>query len=125
VREFNRFYLGEYQWIDLDVYAKDDNGRVIGGLIGDIALGWLSIHALWVADAQRGTGLGSEILRVAEAEAVKIGCRAAVLDTFSFQAPDFYEKRGYVRVGVIDNYRGGVQRIFMKKVFTPTASASG
>jgi hypothetical protein len=31
------------------------------------------------------------------------------------QAPAFYEKRGYVRVGVVDDYRGGVQRIFMQK----------
>jgi GNAT superfamily N-acetyltransferase len=62
-------------------------------------LGWLSIHALWVAESLRGLGVGTDILEAAENASIKSGCRAAILDTFSFQAPAFYEKRGYVRVG--------------------------
>jgi hypothetical protein len=56
-----------------------------------------------------------EYSRAAENAAVRNGGRAAILDTLRFQAPAFYEKRGYVRVGVVDNYRGGVQRVFMQK----------
>ncbi len=61
--------------------------------------------------------MGSSILKAAEDAAIERGCHAAVLDTLSFQAPDFYGKRGYIRVGAIEGYRGGVQRIFMQKRF--------
>ena len=115
LREFNGRHLGQYEWTGLDVYVRDADGHVVGGLIGDVALGWFSIHALWVMEGLRGSGLGTEILNAAEIAATKSGCRAAILDTLSFQAPAFYEKRGYVRVGVVDDYRGGVQRIFMQK----------
>jgi GNAT superfamily N-acetyltransferase len=115
LREFNARYLGTYAWTGFDVYARDTEGQVVAGLIGDIALGWLSIHALWVAEELRGSGIGSHILRTAENAAIEAGCRAAILDTLSFQAPVFYEKRGYVRIGVVDDYRGGTQRIFMQK----------
>lgn len=113
--EFNARHLGDCQWTELDVYVRDADGQVVGGLIGAIALGWFSIHAVWVAEELRGLGIGSKILRAAEEAATKAGCRAAILDTLSFQAPAFYEKRGYLRFGVVDDYRGGVQRIFMQK----------
>jgi hypothetical protein len=50
-----------------------------------------------------------------EQAAIKKGCHSASLDTMSFQAPVFYEKRGYVRVGVLDGYPGGAQKIFIQK----------
>lgn len=115
LRAFNAQHLGNYEWADLDVYVRDPEDQVVGGLIGDMALGWLAIHALWVKEDLRGSGIGTEILSTAENAAMKNGCRAVILDTLSFQAPSFYEKRGYVRVAVIDDYRGGVQRIFMQK----------
>ena len=115
LREFNCRHLGDCEWTGLDVYVRDVGGQVVGGLIGDIALGWFSIHALWVVEGLRGSGVGTGILKAAESAAIKSGCRAAILDTLSFQAPAFYEKRGYVRIGVVDDYRGGVQRIFMQK----------
>lgn len=115
LQAFNARHLGDYSWTACDVYVRDGHGRVLGGLIGDIALGWLAIHGLWVAEEFRGAGIGTEILKAAEAAAVEKGCRAAILDTLSFQAPAFYEKRGYERIGVVDDYRGGVQKIFMQK----------
>jgi GNAT superfamily N-acetyltransferase len=124
LREFNGRYLGDYEWTCCDVYVRDVDGNVVGGLIGDVALGWLSIHALWVIDGLRGSGVGSHTLQTAEDAAIKKGCRAAILDTLSFQAPAFYEKRGYVRIGVVDDYRGGSQRIFMQKRLQPVPLTS-
>jgi ribosomal protein S18 acetylase RimI-like enzyme len=115
LRAFNAQHLGNYEWADLDVYVRGPDGQVVGGLIGDMALGWLAIHALWVKEDLRGSGMGTQILSAAENAAMKNGCRAAILDTLGFQAPGFYEKRGYVRVGLVEDYRGGVQRIFMRK----------
>src|SRR5437016_2201753 len=99
LREFNGRHLGDYKWTDLDVYVRDVDRQVVGGLIGDFALGWFSIHALWVTDGLRSLGIGTDILTRAESAAIESGCRAAILDTLSFQAPTFYEKRGYVRIG--------------------------
>jgi ribosomal protein S18 acetylase RimI-like enzyme len=89
-----------------------------------MALGWLAIHALWVKEDLRGSGIGTEILSTAENAAMRSGCHAAILDTLGFQAPSFYEKRGYLRIGVVDDYRGGVQRIFMRKHLDPGSASA-
>ena len=112
--EFNAQHLGDHKWTGLDVYVRDPNGQVVAGLIGEFVFDRLYIHALWVAQNLRGLGLGTGILKTAEDAARERGCRVAVLDTLSFQAPAFYEKRGYERIGVAD-FQPGVQKIYMQK----------
>lgn len=63
----------------------------------------------------RGGGLGSRLLGLAEDEARKRGCVSAVLYTFNFQAPGFYERHGYRVLGTIDCLPPGTSRIFMTK----------
>ena len=60
--------------------------------------GWLFIHLLWVKEEERGKGIGRDLLRKAEEEGRAFGCRFAFVDTFEFQAPDFYVKEGYREV---------------------------
>jgi len=64
----------------------------------------------------RGAGLGRRLIKQAEEEAVRRGCRGVWLDTFSWQARGFYEKLGYSVFGTIDDYPPGHQRFFLKKV---------
>ena len=116
LQEFNAPYLGNYPFGTLDVYVRNTDGKVVGGLVGEFASGWFSIHVLWIVENLRGSGLGTTILQAAENAAVKNGCHGAILETMSFQAPLFYQKRGYVRVGVVDDYPGGAQKMFMRKV---------
>jgi hypothetical protein len=33
--EFNVRHVGEYQWTNLDVYVRDAEGGIVGGLIGE------------------------------------------------------------------------------------------
>lgn len=51
----------------------------------------------------------------AEAEARRRGCSAAVLYTITFQAPGFYERRGYRLLGRIECQPPGHTRLWMTK----------
>ncbi|WP_373299984.1 GNAT family N-acetyltransferase [Streptomyces albospinus] len=63
----------------------------------------------------RGTGLGNQILRRAEDEGRARACKAAVLYTISFQAPGFYQRHGWRRLGEVPCIPAGTSRIFMSK----------
>ena len=70
---------------------------------------------LWVDEAVRASGLGSALLEQAEAMAKALGAHSAKLDTFEWQAPHFYAKRGYQEFGRIDNHTNGYYLAFMMK----------
>lgn len=55
------------------------------------------------------------MVAAAEQEAIARGCKQAVLDTHSFQAPDFYPKLGYTLCGVMENYPAGYQQLVFQK----------
>lgn len=99
----------------LTVFARDQGGRVIGGLVGDTVWGWLQVKEFWVAAAHRGKGHGTRLLEAAEREATRRGCHHALLDTFDFQAREFYEKLGYAVFGSLDDFPRAHVRLFMKK----------
>jgi GNAT superfamily N-acetyltransferase len=70
---------------------------------------------MWLPEAVRGRGYGHHLLTLAEDEARRRGARHAHLDTFSFQAPGFYEEHGYRVFGTLDDFPAGHQRYFMTK----------
>lgn len=101
---------------DIAVYARDESGKLRGGLIGNRQGEWLNIKYLWVCDEIRGTGLGGQLMRAAEEEARRQGCKHALVDTFSFQARPFYEKQGYEVTMTLDNFPyAGIQRHYLSK----------
>lgn len=103
---------------DVAVYARDEDGVMIGGLIGNRKGEWLNIDYLWVSSDARGTGLGSQIMQAAEEEAKRMGCLHALVDTFSFQARPFYEKQGYrLQMTLNDFPMKGMQRHYLSKAF--------
>lgn len=69
-------------------------GDVIGGVIGRTWGALAEIQQLWVDPAQRRQGIGAGLVRAFEARARQRGCRAFHLETFSFQAPAFYQRLG-------------------------------
>ncbi len=69
----------------------------------------------FLPESLRGAGLGSRMLQLAEDEARRRGCCAAMLYTISFQAPAFYERHGYRVFGTVDCHPQGTSRIFLKK----------
>ena len=103
---------------DVAFFLKDDEDRVVGGILGYEWGGWLHITHLWVSEAYRKQGFGKRLLEAAEDHAVHNGCRQSLLETFSFQARPFYERFGYVVAGQIDGYPDGYTSYFMKKSLT-------
>jgi GNAT superfamily N-acetyltransferase len=112
--EFNTRHLGKHKWIALDVYVRNPEGQVVGGLIGGSVFDRLYVYALWVAQDRRGLGLGTRILSAAEQTAIERGCRIVFLDTLTFQAPGFYKKRGYEEIAIVE-FQPGVKKIYFQK----------
>lgn len=105
--------LGE--WHALTALVRDEERQIVAGLIAELWGGCLELRYLWVRDDLRHHGYGTRLLAAAEAEACTRGCIQAVVDTFSFQAPAFYEKHGYVVRGVIDNFPQGHCKYLLNK----------
>lgn len=101
---------------DIAVYARDDSGKMRGGLIGRRVGEWLDIKYLWVCSETRTNGLGTQLIQMAEAEAKRQGCRHSLVDTLSFQARPFYEKQGYQLKMTLDDFPyQGMQRYYLSK----------
>ncbi len=98
------------------ILLKDEANEVIGGLWGHTGYEWLFTQLLVVPASLRGQGVGSEMMQLAEQEAIRRGCHGAWLDTFEFQARGFYERIGYECFGELPNYPKGYSRFFMKKM---------
>lgn len=97
------------------LHVLDEAGRPVGGLLGFALFDWLFVELLFVPEAARGQGMGSQLIARAEAFAREQGLAGVWLDTFSFQAPGFYEKLGYAVFGSIDDHPRGGSRFFLLK----------
>jgi GNAT superfamily N-acetyltransferase len=62
----------------------------VGGVIGETYWDWFYLDLLWVKDELRGRGYGYNLMTLAEGEARQRGAKNVYLDTFSFQAPNFF-----------------------------------
>lgn len=113
--EYNLSKIEDRHPRELGIYWEDPEGRKQAGLIGSTHGNWLTVQYLWVAAESRGRGVGSSLLRQAEAEALQRGCKYAFLDTFGFQAPDFYRKYGYAEAFVLNEYPVSGKRYYFTK----------
>lgn len=116
--EFNANQLPDnikdnYEEINLNV--KDPEGNIIAGILSVFCWTWLEVDILWVDENYRGQGYGSRLLIEVEKIAKDKGCTFIKLNTFSFQAPDFYKKHGYKVIAVIDNAPKGHKHYYLIK----------
>ena len=95
------------QWRKLQIFAKDEEGALVGGIDCQTKGIWLEVGPFWLDEAYRGQGLGTRIMDQAEEQARARGCTKAYVDTFSFQAPAFYKGRGYRVWGTLPDYPPG------------------
>jgi GNAT superfamily N-acetyltransferase len=100
------------------VKVTDDAGELVGGLAAWTWGGLCGIELLWVREDSRKDGWGSRLLRAAEAEAQRRGCDRVAVSSFTFQAPGFYERHGYVETGRTLGIPGGNADVHLFKSLT-------
>lgn len=120
LRAFNVARVGFDDLERLFLSVREGDGALAGGLVGGTYWGWLFVDLLFVKEAHRGDGIGSDLLARAEALAVERGVKGAYLDTFSFQAEEFYTRRGYATFGALEELPPGHRRVWMRKTFGDT-----
>lgn len=95
-------------------FAKD-GAQIIGG-----ALIWehsdaLYIDVLWCNEQYRKQGIGTKIITMIDDAAKNKELLKIFVDTYEFQAQNFYEKHGFYCIGIIPKYLKDYDRIFMRK----------
>ncbi len=116
IYEFNAKATGYADGLLLAGCVRSETGEVIAGFDGHTWGGCCELTHVWVHERHRGQGLGSSLLRSAEAEAAARGCVQVVVATHSFQAPGFYERMGYERKYAIEGRPRGHSDIIYVKV---------
>ena len=99
----------------LGIFLRDAAGGVLGGLTGYTWGGCLKLEYLWLPEDQRGHGYGAQLLAAAERVGRERGCRQAIVDSHSFQAPGFYERAGYTVCGVAEDAPVGHMQVYFSK----------
>lgn len=118
LRAYNVAQAGEGKSELLALLVRNDQGEILGGLYGRFFYQWLFIELLSVPEQARGEGMGSKLMNMAEELAREKECLGIWLDTFDFQAPEFYKKLGYSELGQIVDYPPGHKRFFFQKRLT-------
>lgn len=115
IRDYNTQQAGDGHAIFLCYALYGPDQSIVGGVIGETHWNWLFINLMWIQAELRGRGYGHALLTKAEEEGRKRGATNAYLDTFSFQAPEFYKKHGYQVYGVLEDFPPGHKRYYLTK----------
>ena len=115
IRAYNRSKREEATSEPLNLYVEDEKGNLMAGLVAETFGNWFEIEYLFVKEELRGQGIGSKLLQQAEREAKNRNCRFAFVNTYQFQAPDFYQRHGYKEVFTLQDYPYTGQRYYYQK----------
>jgi len=86
------------------ILLRDKENSVKGTVIVSFLWNGMHIDSLWIDESLRNQGWGSKLMKLVEDEAVKRGCAIVYTDTFTWQAPKFYEKLGYEIYGKLEDF---------------------
>ncbi|WP_394208779.1 GNAT family N-acetyltransferase [Enterovibrio calviensis] len=118
LRAFNDPFVDHIKETHIGMYAVDEKGIRVGGIVSRLWGNWMYIRFLWVEPSLSGKGIGQTLMEKMEAYAIEQGCHSSMVDTFSFQAKPFYEKLGYECKMSLDEYPIEHQLHFLTKHFT-------
>lgn len=115
IRAYNQSKREPSKSEPLNIYVEDQQGNLIAGMVAETFGNWLEIEYLYVQEDFRGQGIGSNILNQAEKEARERKCKYSFVNTYQFQAPDFYKKHGYEEVFALKEYPYTGERYYYTK----------
>lgn len=103
--------------LEKNFLIQDQLGNIIAGIKGCFYFKeCLYISVMFIDEDKRKQGLGSILLQTIESHAKSMNIRLIHLETFDFQAKDFYLKHGYEVFGVLDDCPKGHKLYHMKKI---------
>lgn len=106
----------EIHFENINKKLVDKDGNIIAGCIARMYC-WhvMYIDILWVDEKYRSKGLGSKLLKAVEKTVKEKGCYLVHLDTFDFQAKEFYLKQGYEVFGALKDCPKNHCRYYLQK----------
>jgi GNAT superfamily N-acetyltransferase len=114
---YNRQQAGALRYTRTVLSARDAKGRLLGGAILQSYWKETYVELLWLSEKARRLGLGRRLIAEAERRARRRGSLLLHLNTYSFQAPGFYEKLGFKRFGgMAGSPRGASRHFYVKKL---------
>jgi GNAT superfamily N-acetyltransferase len=112
---YNRKTAGPFHYSRTVLSVRDAKRRILGGAILQSFWKETYVELLWLSDKARRLGYGRRLMAEAERRARRRGSVLMHLNTYSFQAPGFYEKLGFKRFGGMEGSPRGASRHFYVK----------
>ena len=97
-------------------FCMEEHGQILAGIYAVRELDCVTIEYLYVEEKHRGRGYGSQLLERIEQQARAAGAKRIFLNTFSFQAPAFYEKHGYQLFAKLEPAMANYNQYFFQKL---------
>lgn len=113
IQDFNQTILKETA-SHFSLFAKETEIIIAGALIwqhGDA----LYIDTLWCSEPYRRQGIGSTLMVMLLDIALTKAVTQIFVDTYDFQAQDFYQTHGFECISIVPRYLLNYNRIFLKK----------
>jgi len=113
--QFNLPYLKLRNPKPFSFYYQDNAKNIIAGITGYYANKYARVDYTWVHENYRHKKLGKKLFTALEFFLREHHCEFIQLDTFDFQAKPFYEKLGFICVGMVPKWIEGHDCYFMRK----------
>ncbi len=107
--EFNADQTGQDDGQLFSFLIRNAQQEIVAGLAGWTWASACEIKTLWVHPEWRGKGYGHRLLKAAEDKAREQKCRVILINSYSFQAPLFYQKHGYEVAWMLEDFPPGYQ----------------
>lgn len=116
LRSYNLRFFPDQDSQTVACIVKGEFDHFAGGLFGEVFTNTLFVEYFWIDESQRKTGLGTQVFERVEREVKLLGVETICLDTFTFQAREFYLKMGFKEVGRFTGFpMPNVDKIFLQK----------